>query len=248
MKRMYMVTLMALAAGMSFPVTAMALLDLTVDFSTLPTGQGWESKFGNGGIDPDTQVSAGQWDMNNVNPGYSGYRRTDHTSLQTGTPTQYHGRTVIEHVAFSGYRTSSTEVEIANFKDAATGSYVWINAVTGGIDWYAGAGWMPITGLNNTSGVHTYDWLTTISGGTSTTDIWLDGVLVADDLAMQGAVSDDFIGFGDGQTNGPDGLDQHHKWQSFHIGQGAGEGPIPEPATLTLLGLGGGLMLLRRRA
>ncbi len=255
MKRMYMVTVMALVAGMSFP--AMANIDLTVDFSVLPTTQGWSSDFGNGGVDPDTQVDTGLkiWDMDNVQPGFSNYERTDHVSLQTGTPTQYHGRVVIDHVDFSPTATSSTEVELVFFKDAASGAQIWLNAVDGGLDYNIGGPWTQIaTGLI-TTGVHTYEWQATISGGprnaTVTTDIWVDGTQIGDDVDMKnnGSITD-LIQFGDDQTNAPGSgggtgaqFDQHHKWHSFHIGQG----PIPEPATLTLVGLGSGLMLLRRR-
>jgi hypothetical protein len=261
MKRMVMITLMALVAGMSFPVTAMATLSLNVNFDVLPTdvSLGWSSNFGNGGVDPDTQVSGGIWDMDNIQPGFSNYSRADHTSLLTGTPTQYHGRVVIDHVDFSPTATSSTEVELVFLKDPTSQAQVWLNAVDGGLDYNIGGAWIQIATELITTGVHTYDWLTTIAGGGAvTTDVWVDGTQIAFgiDTKFSGGtpISTDLIGFGDAQTNAPGSgggtgaeFDQHHKWDSFHIGQGAGEGPIPEPATLTLLGLGCGLMLLRRR-
>ena len=242
MKRMYMVTVMALVAGMSFP--AMANIDLTVDFSVLPTTQGWTNISGGLGVDPDTQVDTGLkiWDMENPDGAHNSYRRTDHVSLQTGTPDFYHGRAVIDHQGTWG---NFSDLNLVQFIDIPREIYVWLNPTDGGLSWYAGASWNHIVfpaGVSNSTGVHTYEWETAIGPGnaTVTTDVWFDGVKIATGLDMKGVPGADRLSFGDGSTNS--GANHHH-WMSFHFGQGR----IPEPATLTLLGLGSGLMLLRRR-
>ncbi len=118
MKRMYMVTLMALVAGMSFPVPAMAVLDVTVDFFTLPTdivGDNWTTS---GSVDPNPNVNTttGVWTNNRACCESSIYAYsdilTDHPI--SGGATHIHGEAEISHTTISG-DVRGNDVTVTNF-------------------------------------------------------------------------------------------------------------------------------------
>ncbi len=79
-------------------------------------------------------------------------------------------------------------------------------------------------------------------------DFYVDGVLTstvaAGSLARTGSFARDAVDFGDGTTG--QGLDVAAEWYSVSIYDSAA--PIPEPASLALMGLGGLTALRRRRA
>ena len=250
MKRMHMVILVALIAGMSFPVPAMAVLDVNVDFFTLPTdiaGDNWTTS-GSNDPNPNVNTTTGIWtnDRGCCESSIYAYSAilTDHPI--SGGATHIHGEAEISHTTISG-DVRGNDVTVVNFSKSGDWQ-VRIHAKPnlirvvqlGDQNNFAD---VPI---NNTSGsptpVHTYGWDLNLS--TKRVRVYFDDNLVGDagGYDVSAAPGSDALSIGDISGGGTSGV-HHEDWHNWSVGEGA----IPEPATMALMVLGSGLMLLRLR-
>jgi len=253
MKRMYMVALMALVAGMSFPVPAMAVLDVSLDFSTLPITNGPWSKVG--ATDPEATINLGTGIWNNnmsasldgLQSSGFGYSAILDDNPISGGATYIHGEAEISHTTISSdVRGNDLTLAMWNKSgDWTVRLHAKPNVIRvvqlGDQNNFAE---VPVDNTGNLgSALHKYGWDLNLS--TNMLRVYFDGALVGDpggyDVNNPGAGN----GLSIGDISGGGNSKAHNEdWHSWHVGEGA----IPEPAPLTLLGLGGGLMLLRRRA
>jgi hypothetical protein len=247
MKRMYMVTLMALVAGMSFPVPAMAVLDVNVDFFTVPTdiaGDNWTTS-GSQNPEPNVNTVTGIWtnDRGCCESSIWAYSAILADHPISGAATHIQGEAEISHTTISG-DVRGNDITLVNWSknsDWQVRVHVKPNLIRvvqlGDQNNFAD---VPIDNSNST--LHTYGWDLNLS--TKKARVYFDDVQVGlaggYDVNHPGAGNS--LSFGDISGGGTSGV-HHEDWHNWRVG----EGSIPEPATMALMGLGGGLMLLRRR-
>jgi hypothetical protein len=99
-----------------------------------------------------------------------------------------------------------------------------------------------VSGINNSTDLHVYR--VAYDASDVSLQIWRDGVPIGADIAPAKSTVYKVLGFGDATSSGSGaGSIDYFRWDPT-----GAYAPVPEPGTLTLLGLGAlGLLVLRRR-